>query len=370
MIASDIVTQLRVLLPQLTDKFTNDISVLSMTRTGTEILVICNEQHGLKVGQAFAITGTDVPIPASITRAGVIGTLVATTNHDLTKSTSSTGYNIGAQTVRITGANEAVFNDTFDILTIPNRKTITFTMADSGASSATGSPVLRDAESNLRDYNSIYEVKEVLKSTQFIFTHSVSGLPNPDGTIVIRTKPRISSGINIERLIEAYTQNEVDKYWMFVVLGDVNASQSRVIESDARSNIQSGADYRQQLIEPFSVYVVIPSKSEIAASDARDEASNLLRPILRSLLFSKFATGLYSDLQNSVQFTGHSMYDYNIAAYIHVYSFEQVADIYEQDTVEPDLDVAFRDIDFSIFLDFGTQVEFMQGTPDLDETPL
>ena len=56
--------------------------------------------------------------------------------------------------------------------------------------------------------------------------------------------------------------------------------------------------------------------------------------------------------------------------YVHSYSFEQVAEIYEQDTVIPDLDVAMRDIDFKIFLDFGTQVNFMSSTPDLDDTPL
>ena len=73
---------------------------------------------------------------------------------------------------------------------------------------------------------------------------------------------------------------------------------------------------------------------------------------------------------NTVQFAGHDVFSYDSSVYIHSYSFQQVAEIYEEDTVGPDLDVAFRDIDFSIFTDFGTQVEFMQGTPDLDDTPL
>ena len=184
--ASDIITQLSVLLPQLTDKFTTDVSVLSMTRSGTEMTVVCNEQHGLEVGQAFAITGTDVPIPSSVSRVGVKGTLIATTDHDLTAPI--------ADTIRITGSNDPEFNGTFPVTQIKNRRTILFEIADTGPFFATGSPVLRDAESKLRDYNSTYEVTDVVDAATFKFNHSVSGLPAPDGTIVLRSMALMSTG--------------------------------------------------------------------------------------------------------------------------------------------------------------------------------
>jgi hypothetical protein len=325
--------------------------------------VMCNEQHELEVGQAFAIIGSDVPIPiSSLTRFGTIGTLVTATRHDLT--------NAIAETIRITNATESEFNDTFTITNIENRTTIIFVMEDSGATSATGSPILRDAESKLRDYNTTYEVNDVVDAVTFKFTHSVTDLPDPDGAITLGVKPRISSGINIERIRQLYTQSNMDEYWAFVVLGAVNASQSRLIESDALDNQQRNANFRQQIIEPFTLYIFIPVVSEIAARESRDEASDLFRPILRSLLASRFSTGLYADVLNMVQFIGHDVYSYDTSLYIHAYSFQQVADIYEDDTVGPDLDVAFRDIDFSIFSDFGTQVEFMQGTPVLDDESL
>jgi hypothetical protein len=197
--ASSIISQLSVLLPQLTDKFTTDVDVLSVTRSGTEMTVVCKEQHGLEVGQAFAVTGTDVPIAiSSLTRSGAVGTLVTATNHDLTSAI--------ATSIRITGATESEFNGTFVRTNIVNRKTITFVMADSGAVTATGSPILRDAESKLRDYNTTYEVDDVIDAATFKFTHSVTGLPDPNGSIVIRTNPRISSGINIERIVAGYTE--------------------------------------------------------------------------------------------------------------------------------------------------------------------
>jgi hypothetical protein len=489
--------------------------------------VVCNEQHGLEVGQAFAVVGSDVPIAiSSLTRSGAVGTLVTATKHDLTSAI--------AETIRITGATEDEFNGTFNILDITNRKTITFTILDTsvftydnqaskfegvftnlsnesvvvsssirstgslkataiggsgvmsvkninveefdasaltnlslwvyvdsnvfanltvtdafrmrissdaslgtdwneyrfdksvftantwvqisidivndtpddtdgtvdltkivslvhyyvGAASfdlgdviyfddmdkdittASGSPILRDAESALRDYNTTYAVDDVIDPATFKYTHSVTGLPDPSGTILLRTKPRISSGINIERILALYTESEVNEYWAFIVLEGVTASQSRFIESDALDNQQRNTNFRQQIVEPFTVYVFIPVANEIAARESRDEASDLLRPILRSLLFSRLSTGLYADVLNPVQFAGHDVYNYDTSVYVHAYSFQQVAEIYAEDSVGPDLDVAFRDIDFSIFSDFGTQVEFMQGTPDLDDTPL
>jgi hypothetical protein len=361
--ASDIVSQLSVLLPQLTDKFTTDVGVFSVTRSGTNMTVVCSEQHGLEVGQAFAIVGSDVPIPiSSLTRLGTVGTLVTSTSHDLT--------NAVAETIRITGATESEFNDTFTVTNIENRTTITFVMADSGATSATGSPILRDAESKLRDYNTIYNVDDVIDPVTFMFSHAVTGLPDPDGNFTLRIKPRISSGLNIERISAAYTESQLDSYWAFVVLGAANVSQSRLVESDALDNQQRNSSFRQQMIEPFTVFVFIPVEDEIAARHSRDEASDLLRPLLRSLLFSKLSTGLYADVLNPVQFVGHDAFSYDTSVYVHQYNFQQVAEIYEEDTVGPDLDVAFRNIDFSIFTDFGTQVEFMQGTPNLDDEPI
>ena len=363
MIASDIVTQLRLLLPQLTDKFTDDIVVKTIGRGGTEMTVNCDDVHNLKVGRIIAISGTDVPITiSSFTRIGAIGTIVTASDHDLTLPIAST--------VRVTGAVEVRFTGTFTTINVINRRTITVEITDAGPTTATGTPELRDAESALRDYNSTYEVANIISPTQFSFQHLVTGLANPDGdNILARVKPRISSGINFQRCLDSYTSHKINEYWAFVVLGGVNSSQSRLIESDALDNQQRNVNYRQQIIQPFTVYVFIPVSNEIAGGESRDEASNLFRPLLRSLLFSKFDSGLYAGAFNPVQFVGHDVQHYDTGLYVHAYDFQQVADVYEEDTVGPDLDVAFRNIDFTQKLDFGTQVNFMQGTIDLDDTP-
>lgn len=359
--ASEIINQLCTRLPVLTDKFTNTFGLVSLTRSGTVMTAVCADKHGLEVDNAVAITDADTPITiASLTRAGVIGTLVTATNHDLTNGI--------AATITISGADDAEFNGAFALINVDSRKTIKFTMEDTGPTT-TSNGILRNAESFVRDYNATYKVESVPSENVFTFNHLVAGLPDPLGSIQARTTPRISSGIEIGVLIKAYTEQNINEYWAFVILGDVDASQSRANESDAVSNLQRGNEYRQQIISPFSLFVFIPVEEELAARESRDEVQDLLRPILRSLLFSKLSSQLYADKLNSVQFVGHGVHSYSGSVYVHEFKFQQVDDIYFEDTVGHDDDVAFRDIDFKLFPDVGTQISFMQGTPDLDDIP-
>lgn len=368
--ASDIVTQLKVLLPQLTDKFTNSVEIVSITRNATLMTAQCDGEHGMSPGQAVAITNTDVLIPIlTFTRVATIGILTLNgIDHDLVNN---------AKTVTISGATGADvnFNGTFAIINVDSRRVIRVTMPDSGSTSlVNGVGQLHEGYSVFNDYNGTVKVESVPTPTSFTFAHSVTALPDPTnkpGLIMIaETSPRISSGIDISRIVDTYTEQKENDYWAFVVLGDVDASQSRKIESDATDNQQKGSDeFRQQIVEPFSVFIFAPCSNEIAARETRDQISDLFRPLLRSLLYSRLSTGLHADKLNSVQFAGHGTHLYTKSFYVHEFSFIQVAIIHDEDTVGEDLNVAFRDIDFTQFLDFGTQVNFMQGTPDLDDFP-
>ena len=124
-------------------------------------------------------------------------------------------------------------------------------------------------------------------------------------------------------------------------------------------------------MQPVSVFVAFPTASDqIAGRQVRDLAEDLFRDICRSILFKKFSTGLFNDLNNPLQFVSHGTEVYNTAFYIHRYSFEQVADLYFQDTVGFDEDVAFRDISLSIAVDPGTGENPLTAEIDLDDNPL
>ena len=109
MIASDVVNQLALLLPVLSDKFTTNLSVTSLTRSGTTVTAITAAVHGLTVGAQANIVGAQTPISiGTLTRAGVVGTLITDADHDMTEGVFTE--------VEIVDATEAEFNDTFTLL--------------------------------------------------------------------------------------------------------------------------------------------------------------------------------------------------------------------------------------------------------------
>lgn len=361
--AIDVVEQLQLKLPKFTDAFTTDIPIKSLTRSVTIMTAVCNDPHNLSIGHIVIILGAIAPIPiSSLIRVGAVGTLVTVTPHDLTDKI--------AKTIQLSGSVEAEFNGTFTRLQIKNRTTITFTMVDSGPTTATGSPVIENAESILRNYNQTFQVSAILSNVSFQFIHPVTSLPDPIGTIIARSNPRISAAITIERAQAAYTKMIKKEKWMFVILDDSVASKSRQISSDAVDNLQRGTFFRQQVVQSFEVFVFFPVQDELAARESRDQAEDLFRPICRSVLSFLFDSGLFVGAQNPVQFVDHGVFKYDTATYIHSFAFQNVADLTFNDTVGPEDDVAFRDIDLTIFPDpnkTATGISFMDVDIDLDK---
>lgn len=362
--SEDVVIQLRVKLPQLYDRFTSNFDVLSVVRASTVLTVTTKQVHNFETGDIVSLVGATAVIPiTSISRVLTVATMVTTTDHDLTAAI--------ATTIIISGATEAEFNGTFTVLSIVNRRTITFAVVDSGATSVTGSPVLEKAESPLRDYNLSYRVESVPDNRAFTVIHSATSLPNPIGTIIARGKPRISAVADMQRADDVYTAMKTDDWWMFAVLGDVTPSKdSNVTASGATADANKGNYLRQILQQTLSLAVFVPTKDEIAGRLARDLMEDLFPFICQCLLWSKFDSGLASGKQNTLMFSGHGLLGYDSAVYKHRFNFEQSADLGGRDAVAADLDVAFRDMTFSMVPDLGTEDVPMTATVDLDDTPL
>ena len=354
--ASEVVTQMILLLPQLTDKLTNDVSVNSLTRSGSVITAACDEPHLLKPGNAVSIVGAITPITISdLKRSGVVGTAVTAADHDVTSKNAQPN-------VTLSGSATSEFNGTFPFLDAPDSRTIRFTMADSGPT--IGNPtnsILEDGESILRRYNTTYAVLETPTPTTFTFLQANTTIPNPVGTIVARTKPRVGQGVDPDRLVSLYTEKKVNELWAFVVLEDVAASKSRDIRSDAIDGLQRGSFYRQQVIQPFTIYLFVPVTRSISGMDGRDHAEDLFRDICRSVLFGQFSSGLAVGKQGPVQFVSHGTFRYDTAVYVHAFNFQQTVDLGFDDTVGPDVDVAFRCIDMKLTPDLGG-IQFLQSS--------
>jgi len=358
--ASDVVQQLALRLPQYTDKFTDNVSVSSLVQSGGTATATTASSHGLSVGNQVNITGAKAPLTiSSLTRSGTTGTLLTDNPHDLTEGFSTE--------VEITGAAEGEFNGTFTSLTVPNRTTVTFTMADSGATVATGSPLLLGATNYLNQYNGLHEVLTVPDDTSFTFSVATTVGSPAYGTIEARTLPRVTAVVSEEIILQAYTKQDPDDLWAFVVLGDVVANRSRQTETDATQDTQRGQFFRTQVIQPLTVYVIVPSALENAARGARDLCEELLQPLTRSILFKRFPTYLSVSQRGPLQFVGHGFAAYTRGFYLHAYEFEQLADLTFDDTVGYDEDVAFRDITVQLTPQQGNQVEVLTAGINLDD---
>jgi len=344
--ASDVVQQLAASLPRFSDKFTTNKAVSSLTQVAG-VATATSTAHGLTAGKQVNIVGAKVPIEiSSLTRVGVVGTLVTATPHDMTL-----GY---SATVEIASAVEANFNGTFAVLSVPTRNSVTFTIADSGATTATGSPVLLNGSNYLNQYNGLHEVLSTPTADTFTFAVPTALASPAHGTISARALPRVSAVLQEDIIVDAYTKQPASDVWAFVVLGDVTASKNRETETDAVSNLQRGDHFRVQLLQPVTVYVVIPSAQEQAGRSARDLCEELLKPLCQSLLMKKFDSLLTVGKKGPLQFVGHGFAAYHRAFYMHAYQFVQLADMTFGDTVGYDDDVAFRDIGLTIANNIGT----------------
>jgi len=360
--ASDIVAQIARVFPRHASNITTDFTVSTLTRSGTTVTATTTATHGLTVGGQANIVGAQTPLTiGSLTRADTLGTLVTDNDHDLTE-----GFK---DSVVLQGAAEVEFNGTFTIVAVLNRKTITFVMPDAGPMVATGSPLLINGASDLKQYNGLHNITAIPSTLQFRFEITDVTLFTPAaGTIIARTNPRVSAAVTEEKLISAYTKQPAGSFWLFVVLGDVFASKNRNVLSDATDNQQRGDQFRQQVIQPFTVYAFFPTSAEIAGRIARDDAEDLFRPLCQSLLSVPFDSGLAVGKQGNTQFVTHGFAADGGAYYAHAYGFEQVVDITFEDTIGYSVDVAFRDVSVNMGVDIGTGV--LTADIDLDTEPL
>jgi hypothetical protein len=359
----DIAKQFQRRLPLFSDRFTDNVSVASIVHAGTTATITTNENHGLRVNNAVHVFGAKTPIGiSSITHAGD-GIAIATTDsdHDLTLYSQFEEGNV----VETSGATEADFNGSFTLLDVPNRRTFHFSVDTAAPAAATGSPILENGSNVCRVVKGLYAVATVTSSLVFTVEHTdASDLGTLIGTMSIRSNPRIAGVVDDVAAGESFTPRRYDdqtdgrpvEAWLYVILGDVTVSRGRDSRIDSIDIQSVGSDWQQYLNNPVQILVAMSAADQELGRLARDESSDFLRPILRSILGKKFDSGLASGEVGEMQFVGHGTSRYDGATYWHEYLFEARELIGFDDTVGAEDDVAFRDIEIQI-------------TPELDAGP-
>lgn len=347
--ASDIVNQLTLNIHKYTDLFSDSVSIASISRTGGIATVTTSSPHGLFPGHGFYITGVKVPISIStLTRAGVVGTLVTSADHDLTMPIAST--------IEITSASQAIFNGTFTVTDIPNRRTIKFAMVDSGATSATGAKLMSAVRYD-QEFDGFHNVISTPTTTSLTFADT-STLDASSSGGYIKTNLRISATASMERVVEAFTKQVTNKFYMFVILGDVRATNSKDTKQDLVALINRGDNYQQLIQHTVGLYVIGGTKDEISGRLARDQMEDLLPAITKSIAFYQFPVSFYVGNSNPLVFVSHGLRRYDGAIYIHEFIFEASSQMVINDTVGHSKDVALRNIDL-------TQYPNLDGTGEI-----
>jgi hypothetical protein len=294
--------------------------------------------------------------------AGLDITIESSEWHDLTEH-----FPKDDPIIEIKGANETGYDGEHILKTVPNRKMFTYKINTTPTTPATGNIKLL---ANLAiGYNGWHNVT-VIDPTTFTYQTSTTPESPAQGSPIARTRARISGAVTADRAIEAYTKQQPNEAWGFVVLGSAVANKDRAIFSDATYKDGKGVDYRQEIIQPFSIYVILPSTTSIAARKERDTMEDLVRPFFKSLLRVKFPNGLIEDPYSGCVFASHEFFDYVESYYIHEFVFETTGWIVEGDTVDIE-SVAFRDI----YINYGSTFDtsdtiIMTDHVNLDSEPL
>ena len=360
---STIINQLIAVLPILTDKFSDTVPVTEITRSGSTATVTTTVDHGLAVSDLVHISGALSPLAIdTLTRVDDIVTGVTFEKHDLTQ-----GFQ---ETIEIQGADQTQYNGTFDLLSVPNRKTFTYRITTTPVSPATGSILVFDGKD--RGYNGVFLVASAPTTTTFTYTLVGTPISPAHGTILAKKNFRISGGVELERIMQSYSKQPfTDDLWLFVIPGRTSTTKNRQFDNDTTYSPVAGIEYRQQMFEQYSLYVFFPTKDEIAARGARDEAQDIRRLLFKSILGVNFVFEVNETDVYLMSFVEDGIAVYTGPYYVHQYLFEITAYINGFDIVEPQLSVAFRQVELSIKQDTpdGLSPE-LTAVVDLDSEPL
>jgi len=354
---SDIVNQLRILLPHYTTRFHDALSISSISVSSGVGTIVTSSPHNLLDGEALTLANVEQRTPISTaSKEGMIVTFTTSVDHDLTENWH--------EQITLSGFTDTQWNGTFELNKVPNRRTFSIRSANA-APAISGSPVLHEVR--IDGPNGQYSVTVVDENTLTINTDADDGIYF-SGTAA--SAVRVISAATIERSQEQYDEMEANQYWMFVVPQDAEISKDRTTQSDAVSTQPNGTEIRTRLIDPFSLYVFAPTDQQFAAENALDVCRHdLLTPLTKSLYGARFPSGLSTPMDFRVVLTSHGVYDYTEAYYIHQYDWESVYDLTDGDAVDNLATRAFRDLNFIKRIG-GDDTENATASINLDDEPL
>ncbi len=384
--AIDIIMYLKARLPAFTDLFNDVFTISLLTRSGTTVTAITTTDHNLVDDDLAHISDALSPNPIISLRLATANekneilnylknkgreyrtlfdmsiVMAETANeHDITELWND-------NEVTVSGATEAEYNGTNRLLRQQNRKNFSYAISGTPSTPATGSPIL--IEDLAFGYNGLQQITVVNSTT---FTYEITGTPGSpaEGTPKAKTNPRISGAVSAERCVNSYTKQSTNELWVYVVLGDTVTSKDRNALSDATATRVPGYVYRMRELSSFTIYVFTPATSTISGRSQRDLMEDVNVYLSKSILGAILSSEFVDSTPHMVIPIAHGMFNDSGAYIIHKFDYEVSYDITIGDIVDPDVNVAFRDIKLKFRKYFeDDNVEIMSTQVDLDDKQL
>jgi hypothetical protein len=344
--AIDIVNRLKEVLPKYTDDFNVVVNVSSLTKSGSTITCTTATNHGLSTGNYVTIKDAKEPITlSSITFDGDIATATSSTDHKLAKPIN-TYYKFY---VEISSANTD-YNGTFELLQVVNSTTFKFRLKTIPTATATGTLLLPDFDG----YNGYKQITKI-SDTQFSYTQTATLQSPAQGAIKVLTSSRIDYTATIDRVKADYEQssNAVNETWLYVVVGDAETFNNEITTQDISAQKKANQDFRLNIVQKFSLYAVLPTKSSTLAGVQSDTARNYIMPILKAIANYNFPSFFTDDKYQSTNYLGHGEEEYDKSYYIHRFDFACVGLIQSSDTIDINAGVPLQTIEANINLPFN-----------------
>lgn len=379
--AADVVIQLKTILPTFTDLFTQNISISSLSKSGDTITAVTSVEHGFANDDIVNIQGALTPF--DVTNLTSDGNGIATAEtlqvHDFTQGYPAVALMINANQAEYNGqiiSNKRInyrqplersYAADRELLSVPNRKKITYAITGTPITPATGSNI-RIIQNFKSGYNGLHQIT-VVDPTTFTYQETKNiGSPAEGDSIIAKGAARISSVINFDRLLKSYTKHPPTQAWAFVVINSHRASRDTYTLSDLTIENLPAFDYKQIIDQQFSIFIVLPSKADVGGGNLADFLSQEMNKyLIKSIVGIKFNSILSNDAQYLCSYEGNVPFLYTTAFMIHEYQFSQAYYLTVEDEADKDTSVAFRDLELKFNSDAG---ELMDTNVNLDDNPL
>lgn len=327
-----IIAQLKAYLPKFDSNFITSINVTTAsisTMYGNQILNIPLPNHGLKAGKTIVITGSlinnnIVAVSQFIDGAGnSILTFTTGTPHDLTL-----GYT-GEITLAGFSDPDSALNGENVLINVLDEYRFDITYPDLPTLSG-GEMLVMHIENGLDGVWQVIIIDSNTIAVKLSGNYYIQDGSVPSFNVIYNF--RIYPAYDLTQALDLYTQNTNDLNAapaLFVIMGDTRASKDTETLSEALAANTNASLVRTRILNDFSIVAVFPNSKYLTPSgNAETCYGELLTAMYAVIAGYDFGQTINSYTTN---FKYHGQANYNKAYYVHIYEFEYVYDITNDD---------------------------------------